>query len=76
MHKGHNHGKVIIEDYEKDNDDGGDEDGPENVAIPFINENLVVEATYKSGETKVYSDMSYGAIQCCHSRFFFIYSRS
>lgn len=53
--KGHSHGNLIIEklkDYEKDNDKG-DDNGPERISIPFINENLVVEATYASGEKKV-----------------------
>lgn len=31
-----------LRDYEKDNSDGGEDDGLEKLAISFINENLVV----------------------------------
>ncbi|CZR51783.1 related to N-methylhydantoinase A/acetone carboxylase, beta subunit [Phialocephala subalpina] len=45
--------KKVFEGKIKDDSKGGDEDGPEKVAISFVNENLVVEATYKSEETKI-----------------------
>jgi DUF917 family protein len=56
LYKGHSHGKLIIEklkDYEKDTTAKSADDGPEKLSIPFINENLIVEATYASGETEV-----------------------
>lgn len=58
IYKGHSHGTLVIEklkDYEKDSDTVGEDDGPEKVMIPFINENLVVEELYASGEKKVCS---------------------
>lgn len=56
IYKGHSHGTLVIEkltDYEKETMNGSDTGGPEKVRIPFINENLFVEATYTSGEKKV-----------------------
>ncbi|KUJ08498.1 uncharacterized protein LY89DRAFT_332024 [Mollisia scopiformis] len=56
VHKGHSYGTLVIEklkDYEKDNDGGSKDNGPEKVSIPFINENLRVEAVYASGEKKI-----------------------
>ncbi|KAH8892391.1 hydantoinase [Thozetella sp. PMI_491] len=57
IHKGRSHGNLVIEklkDYEKDQVGGGEsDDGPVKISIPFMNENLILEATYASGETKV-----------------------
>lgn len=56
LYKGHSHGMLVIEklkDYDKDSISEDDGKGPDKITIPFINENLVVEATYASGETKV-----------------------
>lgn len=57
LYKGHSYGNLIIEKlkgYENGSGNGGLDNGPEKVSIPFMNENLVVEATYASGEKKVY----------------------
>lgn len=56
LYKGHSYGTLIVEklkDYEKDDSSEGDGNGPEKISIPFVNENLVVEAFYSSGEKKV-----------------------
>lgn len=56
LYKGHSLGTLIIEklkDYEKETKNSGDENGPDKVSIPFINENLLVEAIYATGEKKV-----------------------
>jgi DUF917 family protein len=58
IYKGHSHGTLIIEkltDYEKETINDSDTSGPDKVRIPFINENLFIEATYTSGEKKVSS---------------------
>ncbi|KAJ9150395.1 Hydantoinase [Pleurostoma richardsiae] len=50
------HGTLVIEklkDYERESDYKDDTDVPESVRIPFLNENLVLEATYSSGEKKI-----------------------
>ena len=56
LYKGHSHGTLIIEklkEYEKETLNEKSEGGPERVRIPFINENLMIAATYASGEEKV-----------------------
>ena len=57
IYKGHSYGKLIIEklkDYEKESESSeSDDSGPEKIEIPFKNENLLVEASYKDGEKKV-----------------------
>lgn len=56
IRKGHSHGTLIIDklkDYEKEGHQRVESDGPERVVVPFINENLVVNAFYASGEEKV-----------------------
>lgn len=53
---GRSHGTLVIErlkDYESEIASTTNEDLPEKVRIPFLNENLVLEATYVSGEKKV-----------------------
>lgn len=63
LYGGRSQGTLVIEklkDHEKENEDvpgatgahTDDEEGPEKLWIPFVNENLVVEATYPSGEKK------------------------
>ncbi|EPE05645.1 hydantoinase [Ophiostoma piceae UAMH 11346] len=61
LYGGRSQGTLIIEklkDHEKEDgkDDDGvasdEEEGPEKLWIPFVNENLIVEATYPSGEKK------------------------
>ncbi|KAL1902749.1 hypothetical protein Sste5346_001193 [Sporothrix stenoceras] len=63
LYGGRSQGTLVIEklkDHEKENEEVGgasgsgtdDEEGPEKLWIPFVNENLVVEATYPSGEKK------------------------
>ncbi|CAK7270485.1 hypothetical protein SEPCBS119000_004115 [Sporothrix epigloea] len=63
LYGGRSQGTLVIEklkDHEKENGEtdsgnGGalsDEEGPEKLWIPFVNENLVVEATYPSGEKR------------------------
>ncbi|KAL5316895.1 hypothetical protein ACEPPN_015947 [Leptodophora sp. 'Broadleaf-Isolate-01'] len=50
-------GKLVIEklkDYEKESGSiGGDDFGPEKIEIPFKNENLLVEGSYKDREKKI-----------------------
>ena len=53
---GRSHGTLVIEklkDYEKGDTAETDKSSIERVRIPFLNENLVLEATYASGEKKV-----------------------
>ncbi|CAK7197644.1 hypothetical protein SEUCBS139899_000292 [Sporothrix eucalyptigena] len=60
LYGGRSQGTLVIEklkDHEKENEEvtsgsSDDEEGPEKLWIPFVNENLVVEATYPSGEKR------------------------
>ena len=60
LYGGRSQGTLVIEklkDHEKENEEVSsaavsDEEGPEKLWIPFVNENLVVEATYPSGEKR------------------------
>lgn len=68
---GRSHGTLVIErlkDYENENPAEATQDLPERVRIPFLNENLVLEAIYASGEKKV-SLFSFLA-SCMHSFFY------
>lgn len=64
IYKGHSHGHLVIEklkDYERESegvDAGEDRDGIERVEIPFINENLVIEAVYADETKKVHTSLS------------------
>ncbi|KAL3418384.1 hydantoinase [Phlyctema vagabunda] len=55
LYKGHSYGNLVIQklaDYEREAGEAT-EDGIEQLSIPFMNENLVVEASYTSGEKKI-----------------------